>query len=153
MNLETDQQFTSLKAIMALKKHEQPPPGFFNRLPGNIISQIQKENSARKTWVEKLQDFLVRPAIALSFGMAAFGGVIAGVLYGFQNAGSPQASIPLANGSFASSFPRSAMPQSGLSAFSVLAVGGSNSMFSSESPSGLFNNSRVQPVKFNYVGE
>lgn len=48
--------FDALRRLLSLKNHEAPPPGFFDRMPGQIMARIQ-EPQPRWTW-ETLMDRL-----------------------------------------------------------------------------------------------
>jgi hypothetical protein len=72
--------FKDLKRMLALKKHEQPPPGYFYYLPDKITRKIERlearDLAEHSTWWEWLvQRFDARPVLA---GAYAF--VISGLL-------------------------------------------------------------------------
>lgn len=50
------EEFDQLRRLLALKRHEVPPPGFFDRLPDQIMSRIEREPSSR--WEEVLDRLL-----------------------------------------------------------------------------------------------
>ena len=53
---EKDQNFEDLKQLLKLKRHEVPPPGYFNNFSGNVISRIRAgEASSRQTFAERMQ--------------------------------------------------------------------------------------------------
>lgn len=63
----TDSQFNDLKRLLALKRHEQPPPGYFERLPVTILRRIRIEHQTAPFdgWLTSLVDRLTfRPALA-----------------------------------------------------------------------------------------
>ncbi|MBC8002125.1 MAG: hypothetical protein H7X97_06015 [Opitutaceae bacterium] len=66
---DAPENFEQLQKLLALKRHEQPPPGYFNRLPGQIIARLEGENAARQnSFLEKLfAGTFFRPAVAYGF--------------------------------------------------------------------------------------
>jgi len=77
MNDQSD-NFEALHKLLALKRYEQPPPGYFNQLPGRIICRLQ---IVEPTFLEKLaQAFVFRPAMAYALGVA-FCGALSGTLF------------------------------------------------------------------------
>ncbi len=38
---ENEQNFDELKRLLKLKRHEVPPPGYFNNFSGEVISRIR----------------------------------------------------------------------------------------------------------------
>ena len=86
MNQEPE-NFEPLQRLLKLKRHEVPPPGYFNRFSGEVMSQIRDGNHADTaptalTWLQNLWSSLERkPALAGAFGVAVCGLLVAGVLY------------------------------------------------------------------------
>jgi hypothetical protein len=72
MNMDPEKSQALLK-LMALKRHELPPPGYFNRLPGNIIARIEGGDGQLGFWERVSASFAVRPAFAYAFALAACG--------------------------------------------------------------------------------
>jgi hypothetical protein len=71
MNLQPD-DFEALRKLMALKRHEQPPPGYFNRLSDKIAARLEREGGRPGFWERTLAAFTFRPAFAYSFALATF---------------------------------------------------------------------------------
>jgi hypothetical protein len=99
------ENFDDLKKLLALKKHEQPPPGYFNKLPGNVVSRIRAEKSREvetsaklkeeAPWVLRLLRALYsKPVFAGSVGAAACALVLAGVFYAESPGRNPRAVSP-----------------------------------------------------------
>ena len=76
MSLPSD-EFESVQAILRLKRHEQPPPRYFDEFSGRVLARIQK-GEARASWWERF-GFDLRPALAAATGVFACGLVIYGV--------------------------------------------------------------------------
>jgi hypothetical protein len=64
---------------MALKRHEQPPPGYFDRLADKIAYRLEHE-SQPTFWERLMAGFTFRPAFAYSFALAAFGALTFSVI-------------------------------------------------------------------------
>ena len=45
MNTPPENEFQDLRRLLALKRHEQPPPGYFNNLHRDIIAQLKAERA------------------------------------------------------------------------------------------------------------
>lgn len=71
-----DPEFDPLRRLLALKRHEVPPPGFFDRLPDRIMAQIAMPQQSR--WEQILDELLAIRWVQriAAFGMAAFVGVL-----------------------------------------------------------------------------
>jgi hypothetical protein len=73
--------FDSLLKLMALKRHEQPPPGYFNRLPGKILDRIERGEGQPRFWEKFVTAFAFRPAMAYASVLAAFSALTFSVIY------------------------------------------------------------------------
>ena len=75
-----DQNFDKLRTLLSLKNHEQPPPGYFNRLPGKILARIEaSELASQSTWWDWLVDrFDARPILACAYGFTISGLLLMG---------------------------------------------------------------------------
>ena len=64
------ENFESLQKLLKLKRHEQPPPRFFNEFSGRVIARIQSEGTRPPRWWERFGVDL-RPVMAVGAGAAA----------------------------------------------------------------------------------
>ncbi len=78
VEMKTDpENFEALRKLIAIKRHEVPPPGYFNRLPGTIITRIECGEGKLSFWERISADFTIRPAFAYAFVLAACGALTA----------------------------------------------------------------------------
>ncbi|HEY3862050.1 MAG TPA: hypothetical protein VGO59_09200 [Verrucomicrobiae bacterium] len=75
------EDFDALLKLMALKRHEQPPPGYFDRLPNRIMSRIECGEGEPSFWEKFQGQFIFRPAFAVGFAMAALSALTVSVFY------------------------------------------------------------------------
>jgi hypothetical protein len=92
MNQDTE-NFEQLRRLLALKRHEQPPPGYFNAFSGQVIARIKNgERGEGGAFIERLlweapwlqriwAAFEAKPVLAGVFGVAMCGLLITGVVY------------------------------------------------------------------------
>lgn len=73
-------QAEALRRLMSIKRHEAPPPGFFEGFSSKVIAQLEAETnvSALPWWREWLNVFVHRPALAGAVGMLAGVMLVAG---------------------------------------------------------------------------
>jgi hypothetical protein len=75
------EDFAELRRLLALKRHEIPPPGYYNNFSGNVIARIKAGESLPETgfWARWFSvdglgrmwaAFEAKPALAGSFGLA-----------------------------------------------------------------------------------
>jgi hypothetical protein len=96
--MSSDQnEFEGLRRLLALKRHEQPPPGYFNRLPGQIMARIEREGKL-SFWERFVEGFSFRPAFAYSFALAAFSALTFSVFYSARMQPGEIAQTPANNG-------------------------------------------------------
>lgn len=94
MNMKPEQEnFDALRRLLALKRHEQPPPGYFDRFSCDVIARLKAgaaeeqepffERLFREApWVGRLFGaFETKPAFAVAFGASVCAVVIAGMIY------------------------------------------------------------------------
>ena len=124
MNPQQD-DFQDLRRLLALKRHEQPPPGYFEGFSRQVIARIQAgdyaEQPAAAGWLLTaapwLQRFWVmlesKPILVGAFGAAVCALLIAGLNYS-EDGAVPSGLLPLADASPAqtteSAAPAAAMP-------------------------------------------
>jgi hypothetical protein len=102
MRMENENEnFDQLKKLLALKKHELPPPGYFNKLPGEVISRIRAERAGENVGaMQKLEaeaPWLVRfwkslegkPIFAGAFGATICSLVLAAIFLAEKPATQP----------------------------------------------------------------
>jgi len=94
MNPSSD-DFAALRRLLALKRHEQPPPGYFDRLANSIMVQIEAATLKVPWWERLLGGRGLAPALAGAFALLV-GGVY---LVGLSSADHPDAA-PAGGGGF-----------------------------------------------------
>ena len=94
MNPPSD-DFEALRRLLALKRHEQPPPGYFDRLADSIMVQIEAATLRVPWWKRLLGGRELAPALAGAFALLV-GGVY---LLGLSSADHPDAA-PAEGGGF-----------------------------------------------------
>jgi hypothetical protein len=107
---ENEQDFGTLRQFLKLKRHETPPPGYFNHFSSEVIARIRENNSGEERifseapWLLKfLQLFEFKPAFAGAFASALFLLLAFGFVFAdrpetapqplLQNAGQPSSSF------------------------------------------------------------
>ncbi len=82
-----------LEKLLRLKRHEQPPPRYFDEFSGRVLGRIER-GEARLSWWERF-GFDLRPALAAGAGLVACGLIIYGVATTDGEAGAADAGTPL----------------------------------------------------------
>ena len=110
------QEFESLRRLIALKRYEQPPPGYFDRFSSAVIARIQAGERAKPdsvldwlvgetSWLHRIWSAIeMRPAFAGVFGVAICVMMISGILYSEDTSVSPDSGITPLAGETASPF-------------------------------------------------
>src|ERR1043166_7093451 len=93
MNPQQSENFDQLRRLLALKRHEQPPPGYFHAFSGQVIARIKAGELGegafsfwRVFWDGAwLQRFWAaaegKPALAGAFGVLVCGLLISSLVY------------------------------------------------------------------------
>ena len=93
MSMNQDaENFESLRRLLALKRHEQPPPGYFGNFSSQVITRIKHGDSGERvsvleqllwesSWLQRLwASFEAKPVLAGVFGLAVCGLLITAVI-------------------------------------------------------------------------
>ena len=91
MSSEPDKH-DALEKLLRIKRHEQPPPRYFNEFSGRILGRIAR-GEARASWWERF-GFDLRPALAAGAGLVACGLIVFGVATTDGDAGAADAGMP-----------------------------------------------------------
>jgi len=75
------ENFDAVQKLLALKRRETPPPGYFQSLPGKIVWRIERGERPLGFWERFSSSFAMRPAFAYAFAVAAFGAFSASIFY------------------------------------------------------------------------
>jgi hypothetical protein len=80
------ENFERLQKLLALKRHEQPPPGYFEKLSDRIADQIalEKELGLLPWWRRLAASFEFKPAFVCAVGVVLCGLFSAGVITALQ---------------------------------------------------------------------
>jgi hypothetical protein len=85
MNPDSE-NFDSLRQLLALKRHEVPPPGYFDRFSRDVMARIKSgdtgdEVGVSHSWFGRfLRMFDMKPVFAGAFGTAVCAFLISGVI-------------------------------------------------------------------------
>jgi hypothetical protein len=75
------EDFKDLRRLLALKRHEQPPPGYFNRLSLTVAARIEAAEATQESpwWRTLFQELQPRPILVCAYGLLVCGGLLAGL--------------------------------------------------------------------------
>src|SRR5437588_8681390 len=89
--------FEQLRRLLALKRHEQPPPGYFNNFSRQVVARIKAGESAasesfleraltRVPWLQSVwTGFEAKPIVAGAFGISVCSLLIFGLVSSERN--------------------------------------------------------------------
>jgi len=90
---ENENNFESLRHLLVLKRHETPPPAYFNYFSSQVLHRIRAGDTGASAnwldlflgqapWAEKLQQvFVVKPVFASAFAGALCMLLFLGIIY------------------------------------------------------------------------
>jgi hypothetical protein len=94
--MNENENFKSLRRLLALKRHEVPPPGYFNNFSSRVIARIRAGESKPSAglvglpWLLKFMEALqAKPAFAGGFAAMLCLLLIAGIIYAGQTESTP----------------------------------------------------------------
>lgn len=161
MNAQPD-DFEQLRKLLALKRHEIPPPRYFNEFSSKVIAGLQApESVAPLTWLQRFGlDFDLKPAFVCVAGVVVCGLLSVGVISAMQMGdtsdltsaeNTPNVQSPLAMASAGVTRPMAGFGLIGTPAPEDVAASIAPVTQSSQSPFGQFTMS-AQKASFNFGG-
>ena len=96
MNPAPEDNFEQLQKLLALKRHEAPPPGYWNDFSAKVCARIEAAEAARPVslWQRLFVTFDAKPIMACTYGLAV-GGLTLFAVYYASNLGTESAHSPL----------------------------------------------------------
>jgi hypothetical protein len=80
--MNSDQEkFEALRKLMALKRHEQPPPEYLDELSDRIITRIERGEGRLNLWDRLSANLALRPTVAYAFGLTVCGALGLSAVY------------------------------------------------------------------------
>ena len=75
------QEFNRLTKLLGLKRHETPPPGYFNNFSDKVIVRIEADGLfVRSSWWQRLfPEWDAKPVLACAYGLVIMGLLAIGV--------------------------------------------------------------------------
>jgi hypothetical protein len=73
MSMSTSRDnFEQVRKLLACKRHEQPPPGYFNHFSDRVIARIEVEESSgcSNWWDWLVEKFEAKPILACAYSLA-----------------------------------------------------------------------------------
>ena len=160
---ENENNFESLRRLLVLKRHETPPPGYFNYFSRQVLQRIRAGDTGKSAnwleawfgqalWLEKLlQAFDVKPVFASAFAGALCLLLFLGIIYAER----PEiTSQPLLQAATTAASLAAVSPSLSQSADQMGILSSTNPVLSLQPVASLFGqqNSLAQPVSFSLPG-
>jgi len=160
---EYENNFESLRRLLVLKRHETPPPGYFNYFSSQVLQRIRagdtgtsanwvEEMFGQAPWLEKLlQVFNVKPVFASAFAGALCLLLFLGIIYAERP---DLASQPILQAATTAASFAAVSPSLYQSADQMGIVSSTNPVLRPQPVASLFGrqNSLAQPVSFPLPG-
>ena len=160
---ENENNFESLRRLLVLKRHETPPPGYFNYFSSQVLQRIRAGDTGKSAnWLEDLfgqapwlgkllQAFDVKPVFASAFAGALCLLLFLGIIYAERPDLTSQPVLQSAT--TAASF-AALSPSLSQSADQMGIVSSTDPVLSLQPVASLFGpqNSLAQPVSFSLPG-
>jgi hypothetical protein len=158
-----EDNFDTLRRLLELKRHEVPPPGYFNRFSSQVLVRIRAGEAgearaaervlATSWWSNFFQLFELKPAFAGAFASALCLLLVFGIVYADRPESGPQPFLPGTDPtvtSFAAMTP-AAMPSA---TYDAGVMASNNPAASLQPVASLFGseNPLAQPVSFSPSG-
>ena len=91
-----DENFDQLRTVLALKRYEQPPPGYFRNFSSKVIARIEAtEVAGSLAWWRKL-GLNLKPTLMLGLGVVVCGLLSVGVITSvFESADQPPVGLAM----------------------------------------------------------
>jgi len=92
-----DENFDQLRRLLALKRYEAPPPGYFHNFSSKVMARIEAaEVALAPAWWQRFGfDFNFKPALVCGLGVVVCGLLSAGVLTSVVTADQPVAGLAM----------------------------------------------------------
>jgi hypothetical protein len=92
MNVDPE-NFASLQKLLALKRLEQPPPGYFDGLADKITWRLETGEGRSSFWDLLAATFSHRPVLAYGIVLTLCGTIAGGTIYSLRTDGSASSDV------------------------------------------------------------
>jgi len=152
------EEFDPLRKLLSLKRHEQPPPGFFDHFSDKVIARIEAGGLLRRPslWQRLFPELDAKPVLACAYGLVITGLLVVG--FGISESLEPEESTaPTLGSPWLAQTPATTpvLPTGAVAARPLTeqtsSISSVNPVFTSGAPRFLFdpNQLRVEPASYN----
>ena len=114
--------FERLLKLLALKRHERPPPGFFEHFSSEVIARLSAGEAQRRRWWMDIFDeaiwvkrlwaaFEVRPVLAGLYGVVLCALILSAIIYSQRPERNSNLNNPPTGQALFSGMPKQGIPQ------------------------------------------